>query len=73
MRKEIDLKGERERGVLDGIVGLGLSRGILSYGLAKPAFFPVQETTLKLGLEQIRISTPTKLFPGLNSMVVNAG
>lgn len=58
MRKENNLKGERERGVRDGIVGLGLSRGILSYGLAKPAFFPVRRLGtllyIKLGLEQIR-------------------
>lgn len=51
MRKENNLKGERERGVRDGIVGLGLSRGILRRGLPSLPFFRCRR--LKLGLEQI--------------------
>ena len=52
MRKENNLKGERGRGVRDGIVGLGLSRGILRTGLPSLPFFRCRR--LKLGLEQIR-------------------
>ena len=52
--KREQLEEEREKEVRDGIVGLGVSRGILRRGLPSLPFFRCRRLKTKVGQEQIR-------------------